>query len=115
MATADNTDKSTYYEITYNEDMTEGRGGRRSTGVYFWNYSDAMQFVQSNRYADKWGIMGTCGSKNDIEKKTVKLPRIYDSLSDYDEENPNKEAMKRIRENALAKLTEVERKVLGFK
>jgi hypothetical protein len=105
------TDK--YYEITCNSDTTEGRGSTQSTGINFEHYSDAMAFVKSDRYR-KWGVMGTTGSEYDIKEKTKKLPRIYQSLAEYDAANPDKETLKKIKEEALAKLSPLERKALGL-
>lgn len=103
----------TYYEITKNSDETEGRGSTETTGIFFWKHSDALAFVKSHRY-QKFGIMGTCGSEYDIRKKTTKLPRIFDSLEEYDKAHPNKEELKRIKNQALAKLSDMERMALGI-
>jgi len=70
-----------------------------------------MTFVKSYRY-QQFGVMGTCGSEYDIREKTVKLPRIFESLEEYDKAHPNKEELKRIRKQALAKLTDAERSAL---
>jgi len=105
--------KSTYYEITQNSDSTEGRGPSITTDVFFWNYNDALEFVASHRYK-KYGVMGTCGSKYDIREKKTALPVIFDSLKDYDEANPNKEELDRLRKGALAKLSPMEQKALGI-
>lgn len=103
----------TYYEITQNSDQTEGRGYSVTTGVFFWKHSDAMEFVGSYRY-QKYGVMGSTGSKYDIQEHTTKLPRIFESLAEYDKAHPNKEELKRIRKGALDKLSSMERKALGI-
>jgi hypothetical protein len=102
-----------YYEITKNSDSTEGRGVTESTGIFFWKHSDAVAFVKSERYR-QFGVMGTCGSEFDICKKTTKLPRIFNNLAEYDEVHPDKEKLKRIKQEALAKLTDVEKRALGL-
>ena len=102
-----------YYEITQNSDSTEGRGATVTTGIYFWKHEDALAFVKSDRYC-RFGVMGTPGNEYDISKKTTKLPKIYSSLAEYDETNPNGETLKRIKKEALAKLTDAEKKALGL-
>jgi hypothetical protein len=101
-----------YYEITKNSDSIEGRGVTMTTGIYFWKKSDALAFVESYRYASRFGIMGTRGNEYDIREKTTRLPTIYESLEEYDEANPDPETLKKLKAQALAKLTAAERKAL---
>ena len=103
-----------YYQVIYNTDSMEGRGSTESTGINFENKADALAFVRSYRFASKWGIMGTPGTEYNVQEKTKKLPKIYESLAEYDEEHPDKETLKKIKADALAKLTKVERNALGL-
>jgi hypothetical protein len=106
-------DKTTYYEITQNTDQTEGRGGSVTTGIFFWKKPDALEFVKSYRY-QPFGVMGTTGSQYDIRERTTKLPRIYESLEEYDKAHPSKEKLAKVKREALAKLSDVERRALGL-
>lgn len=99
----------TYFEITKNTDSTEGRGSTVGTGIFFWKHSDALGFVTSDRYC-KFGVMGTKGSKYDIKEHSTIVPKIYNSLEEYDEQR-NQQT---IREQALKKLTVEEQEALGL-
>jgi hypothetical protein len=86
------------FEAYTNSDLTEGRGHKVSIG-FFTHQSDAVQAAKKR---------GVWGSDASVEKATVKI-RIYESFDEY--KNATDE---NIREKALSKLTDDEKRVLGL-
>ncbi len=50
------------YRVYINSDRTEGRGPMSPTDVAFINKADAIEYVKSPEYANKYGVMGTPGA-----------------------------------------------------
>ncbi len=98
------------FAIMANADQVEGRGASYFTGIAFTWRVDALAFVNSEMYANKWGVMGTKGDKLDVREMTIAIFDSYIECKDNFESVLNAEA----RERALAKLTPEDRKVLGL-
>lgn len=76
------------YQITYNEeDDNAGAGRSVFMNLYFENKDDAMTFIKSKYYADRYGMQGYRGNDNDIKTVNTEdvLPKIYKSIDDYQE------------------------------
>ena len=99
-----------YWRVTANSDTCEGRGPCFDTPFAFYSEAEALKFAQSKYYANKYGVMGTPGSKYDIRevKTRIKIFRTCDEAL----EEVSDEA---VRTRALAKLTSEEIRVLGLK
>lgn len=95
-----------YFDVLYNSDRTEGKGPTVSTGFGFEDEGEARKFVQSEIYAKAYGVMGTKGSKYDVKRETI---IIYESISEF-----LAEAKRDLRQSALDKLSEEEKKALGL-
>ena len=90
--------KVQFYQITYNADLTEGKGQQLSTNIAFENQGDALEFVKTPYYRSRYGIMGAPGEKWDVKKITLE---IYDSVLDFFQ------AEKQVKAEALRKVKEV--------
>lgn len=98
------------FAVYANHDTTEGRGADFFTGIAFPTKTLAVQFAKSQFYADKYGVMGTPGSDYCVRELTI---QIYDSWLDV-QDNYTKREEAEVRRQALAKLSDRERKVLGL-
>lgn len=102
------------YSVTENTDKTEGRGPRKDVGIYFLKEEDALKFVSSKKHYGKYAVMGFVDEKrpygNNIERKIFE---IFDSIEDYEKDGISA-ANERKRLNALEKLTQEEKELLGL-
>lgn len=94
------------YEVYGHTDTTEGRGPMKVV-ARFSNIAAATEYVLSPYYA-KWCVMGY-QSKDDVNWIKANTIFIFDNFAEL--EISDKESIK---EKALAKLTVIERKVLGL-
>lgn len=98
------------YAIMADQDRTEGRGGLYFTGLTFDTKACATKFVQSDLYAQKWGVMGTHGGEYNIREMTITM---YNSYEEARKKFPEYENAQR-RQKALDKLTQEDREALGL-
>jgi len=100
--------ETTFYEIMENTDKTEGKGREIGTGIWFNLEKDALEFCSSSRYS-KFAVMGYV-SKDYAKYHYKKIYRtIYESLEEYDNYSKDEKI-----KNALNKLTDDEKKLLGL-
>ncbi len=72
------------YEVFSEVDVVEGKGGLKTTGLFFENHSDALKLVTSNYFAYNFGVMGMPGGEYLI--KPVKMPeKIFSSVSEVED------------------------------
>jgi hypothetical protein len=95
-----------YYELTYNSDSVEGRGYAK-VAARFVNKEDAVAVCEDPRFWKEHGVMGTrMDPKYDVREVCGPLFESAAAYWTYDEEG--------IRQAALAKLTDDEKRVLGL-
>jgi len=99
-----------YFQVLKNIDTTEGRGPMLPTDIGFTTEDAALEFVKSNTYAKKFGVMGTPGSDYCVDEVTL---FVYDSVDEFMNKNPEVEQEKK-RRTALKKLSAEERQLLGL-
>ena len=104
---------NTVFEILQNDDKNEGRGPYSTTNIYFSTKEEALKFVRSNYYANKYGVMGTPGGEYDIREKSMVF-RIWTTVEEFLANSPEMkkaELLKRAHEI----FTTEELKILGVK
>ena len=90
------------WHVLMNSNQNDGSGHPVSTGISFKSKKDALNFVGSDYYADKFGVFGSKGSERDIEPIEV-----YDSPHDFNIRTFI-ERREELREKARSKLTKEE-------
>lgn len=99
-----------YFEVTKNTDGTEGRGATIGTGIAFEKEQSAIDFANSKHYK-KYAVMGyVSGSDGRYNVRKMRVS-VYDSFKSFDEKLFKEEKEK---SDALDKLTEKEKKILGL-
>lgn len=99
----------TLYAVQKNEDQTEGRGPM--TDVYYTHTKDlALKIVNSPLFYKKYGVQGCAPYKNgeyDIKQREFLL---LENMEDFFNIEKNIKV-----QNALNKLTDEEKEILGIK
>ena len=101
-------DKVVFFEVTQDTDKDEGRGRRISTGIAFKKRKDAITFVESQEYADRFGIMGTPGYDSDVREVEF---LIFDSIMDFGVNFRKEEEKRKKKEELKKKEDEKEREI----
>ncbi len=108
---SENTEANTFiYSTNYNADQNEGRWPSRDLNINFENEVDAIIFVESRYYGEKYGVMGCPGSKYNtsrVNKQTL-IPNIYKDISDFEKKtgisiSMTAEEIKRHKLNSMSK------------
>ncbi len=94
------------FEVMGNTDTTEGRGPMKVV-ARFSNKEEATKYVRSGAYSE-WCVMGYQSNDDikNIREATITVLDSVDELVLLKKEN--------LKASALAKLTDAERKALGF-
>lgn len=86
------------YQILSNTDLTEGRGYKVCTGIFFKTKAKAERFVTSDRFKP-FAVMGVLPEKSTAhhhyESTTVS---VFDGMSDYDNNTEELERQKQLAE-----------------
>lgn len=104
-------ENATLYSVFANTDMIEGKGAPVLIGVF-------LNGASASRWADGRGVFGSKASVREEQGRIVRVggelfvlgPRVNVSVEDAEEQERRK-----LREAALAKLTQAEREALGVK
>ena len=90
-------EKEVIYQILENMEKNEGRGPVRGLNIYFEKEFEAVQFVKSKYYADKYGVMGMPGCDSMVKSVTREslTPNIYYDVAEYEEVNHTKVSLTR--------------------
>jgi len=101
-----NTNKNKLFQITYNSDDIEGRGREMLLNIYFEEEAEAMKFITSKYYSEKYGVMGSQGSKYDIKTVATQslVPNIYKNINDFENKT-----------DIVINMTEKEKKINNIK
>ncbi len=97
-----------YFVIMAEKDQCEGRGGLEETSIYFLNYQDALEFTK-RKEMQEFTVMGHVRAEGHKELIKEKTTIIFDNLNEYTEQYKNK-----LKQQALAKLTLEEKRILGL-
>lgn len=95
-----------FYELSYNSDCVEGRGYNK-IHARFANKDDAITICNDQKFWKRYGVMGTKIDPAHHVKEVVGI--VFESVSEYLNYDENA-----IKEAALAKLTDIEKKLLGL-
>lgn len=107
-----------YYEILREKDQTEGRNGVAETGLCFNNKQEAILFASSDIWSKRYGVMGVSKGGLSYVKPVKKI--VYDSVNEYAEKQGltkelEQSLIEQKRQQALSKLTDDEKRLLGLK
>ena len=99
----------TLYAVQKNADQTEGRG--TMTDVYYTHTKDlALKIVNSPIFYKKYGVQGCSPYKNGEYDVTQKEFIVLENMEDFFNIEKNIKV-----QNALSKLTDDEKEILGLK